>query len=218
MSKNVTIGDIWPVGLNWKAVGLQPWWCHDNERFCALLSLCEDNPPVTGGFPHKWPVMLVRMILWFDIVCYHYSDVIMRAIAIVYSSVYSGADQRKHQSSASLAFVQGIHRWPMNSPYKWPVTQKNFPIDDVIMIEFKSLRWTEVKRSMGEVLHVWKPYFNINCKHMHRNVVTIVKLLIKLWNLFLITWFLYLDCLRNRIDSTIALSSSNAQICSERRT
>ena len=47
----------------------------------------------------------------------HYNDVIMGAMAsqitsltIVYSTVYSGADQRKHQSSASLAFVWGIHR------------------------------------------------------------------------------------------------------------
>ena len=37
----------------------------------------------------------------------------------VYSTIYSGADQRKHQSSASLAFVRGIHRWPVNSPYKY---------------------------------------------------------------------------------------------------
>ena len=43
------------------------------------------------------------------------------------------ADQRKHQSSASLAFVQGIHRGPVNSPHKWPVTRKMFPFDDVIM-------------------------------------------------------------------------------------
>ena len=28
----------------------------------------------------------------------------------IYSAVYSGADQRKHQSSASLAFVRGIHQ------------------------------------------------------------------------------------------------------------
>ena len=35
---------------------------------------------------------------------------------------FSGADQRKHQSSASLAFVRGIHRWPVNSPHKRPVT------------------------------------------------------------------------------------------------
>ena len=69
-----------------------------------------------------------------------YSDVIMGAmafqitsLAIVYSTVYSGADQRKHQSSTSLAFVRGIHRWPVNSPHKWPVTLKMFPFDDVIM-------------------------------------------------------------------------------------
>ena len=47
--------------------------------------------------------------------------------------VCSGADQRKHQSSASLAFVWGIHRWPMNSQHKGPVTRKMFPLDDVIM-------------------------------------------------------------------------------------
>ena len=71
----------------------------------------------------------------------HYDDVIMDAIAsqitsltIVYSNVYSGADQSKHQSSASLAFVWGIHRGPVNSPHKWPVTRKMFPFDDVIML------------------------------------------------------------------------------------
>ena len=48
------------------------------------------------------------------------------SLTIVYSAVYSGADQRKHQSSASLAFVRGIHQWPVNSPHKWPVTRKNF--------------------------------------------------------------------------------------------
>ena len=71
---------------------------------------------------------------------HHYSDVIMGSIAsqitslmIVYSSVYSGADQRKYQSSASLAFVLGIHRWPVNSPHKGSVMRKMFPFDDVIM-------------------------------------------------------------------------------------
>ena len=70
----------------------------------------------------------------------HYSDVIMSAMASqitsltnVYSTVYSGADQRKHQSSASLALVRGIHRWPVNSPHKWPVTRKKLRFDDVIM-------------------------------------------------------------------------------------
>ena len=55
------------------------------------------------------------------------------SLTIVYSTVYSGRDQRKRQSSASLAFVRGIHRGPMNSPHKWPVTRKMFPFDDVIM-------------------------------------------------------------------------------------
>ena len=63
----------------------------------------------------------------------HYIDVIRSAIAsqitslpILYPPVYSGADQRKHQSSASLAFVWGIHRWPVNTPHKGPVTRKCF--------------------------------------------------------------------------------------------
>ena len=63
----------------------------------------------------------------------HYSDIIMSAMAskitslmIVYSTIYSGTDQRKHQSSASLAFVGGIHRWAVNSPPKGPVTRKCF--------------------------------------------------------------------------------------------
>ena len=33
------------------------------------------------------------------------------SLTIVYETVNSGADQRKHQSSASLAFVRGIQRW-----------------------------------------------------------------------------------------------------------
>ena len=55
------------------------------------------------------------------------------SLTIVYSTVHSDADQRKHQSSASLAFVRVIHRGPVNSPHKWPVTRKMFPFDDVIM-------------------------------------------------------------------------------------
>ena len=70
----------------------------------------------------------------------HYSDVILGAMAsqiisltILYPTVYSGADQRKHQSSASLAFVREIHRSSVISPHKWLVTRKMFPFDDVIM-------------------------------------------------------------------------------------
>ena len=71
----------------------------------------------------------------------HYNDVIIGTIAsqitsltTVYSTVYSDAEQRKHESFASLAFVRGIHRGPVNSPHKWPITRKMFPFDDVIMV------------------------------------------------------------------------------------
>ena len=70
----------------------------------------------------------------------HYSDLIMSTMAsqitsltIVYPTIYSGADLRKHQSSASLAFVRGIHRWPLNSPHKGPVTRKMFSFDAVML-------------------------------------------------------------------------------------
>ena len=63
------------------------------------------------------------------------------SLTIVYSTFYSGADQRKHQSSASLAFVRGIHRGPVNSLHKWPVTRKMVPFDDVIM-QYGSLQMT----------------------------------------------------------------------------
>ena len=89
----------------------------------------------------------------------HYTDVIMGTIAsqitslaIVYSTVYSDADQRKYQSSASLAFVWGIHRRPVNSPHKWPVTRKMFPFDDVI---------TTI--TVGILEHLYSEYTFIHC-------------------------------------------------------
>ena len=104
-----------------------------------------------SDYGHPWwintvypvsPEPLRDMTLWN-----HYPDVIMGAMAsqitslmIVYSSVHSGADQRKHQSSASLAFVRGIHRWPAISPHKGPVTRKIFPFDDVIILLKKTTR------------------------------------------------------------------------------
>ena len=61
----------------------------------------------TGG--RGWVIVSIKYKL-------HYCDVIMSpttsqitSLTIVYSIFYSGTDQRKHQSSASLAFVRGIH-------------------------------------------------------------------------------------------------------------
>ena len=82
-------------------------------------------------WPHDRP--LTHMHSAQILTCIHHSDVIMGAMAsqftsltIVYSTVYSDAEQRKQQSSASLPFVWGIHRWQPNSPRKWPVTRKCF--------------------------------------------------------------------------------------------
>ena len=79
----------------------------------------------------------------------HFSDVIMGAVAskitgvsMVCSTVCSGADLRKHHSSAPQSFVTGIHRRPVNSPHKGPVMRKNFPFDDITIYKFsRALSW-----------------------------------------------------------------------------
>ena len=129
---------------------------------CPRNLLLAQHSSVYGGF--KWWVMYLPILfisaswaLWYTRHCLsasgvtmkvlHYNDVIMSTMAsqitsltIVYSTTYSGPDQRKHQSSALLAFMWWIHRWPVNSPHKGPVsphkgpvTHKMLPFDDVIM-------------------------------------------------------------------------------------
>ena len=99
-----------------------------------------DKPLSESILTVQWHTYATTCLNILTLPLQHYSDVIMSAMAseivsitIVYSTVYSGSDQRKHQSYASLAFVWGIHWWPVNSPHKGPVTRKMFPIDDVIM-------------------------------------------------------------------------------------
>ena len=111
-------------------------------------------PLLKQGLNH---VRMMQSVKWGK----HYDDVIMGAIAsqitsltIVYSIVYSDADQRKHQSSVSLAFVRGIHRWPVNSPHKWPVTRKMLPFDDVIMDIFNVI-------GHSRFLFVWQQSHNL---------------------------------------------------------
>ena len=78
------------------------------------------------------------------------------SLAVVYSIVYSGVDQRKHQSSASLAFVRDIHRGPVNFPQKWPVTRKIFPFDDVIMCFQNMYMYETVRMSTAVcVFRLW---------------------------------------------------------------
>ena len=81
-------------------------WCHQWWQSCQIDHLM-----------YNWP--FVREIYWppVDSLHKHYNDIIMTTMAsqitsltVVYSTVHSDAYQRKHQSSASLAFVWGIHR------------------------------------------------------------------------------------------------------------
>ena len=127
----------------------------NNGLFCIVITghclMCEKqciNQWLNTGYPDYWRCdrkMTIQGLITYHqsldvFLTSHYNVVIMSAMAsqitsltIVYSTVYSGANQRKHQSSASLAFVRGTHRWPINSPHKWPVTRKMFPFDDGMM-------------------------------------------------------------------------------------
>ena len=100
----------------------------------------------------------------------HYSDVTMDTMAsqitsltIVYSTVYSSAHQRKHQSSKPLAFVRGIHRRPVNSPHKGPVTRKMFPFNDVIMIRILPISFWRMGRGCGwwSCMRLWDPVWKL---------------------------------------------------------
>ena len=103
----------------------------------------------------------------------HYNDVIMGAVAsqitslaVAYSIVFSGADQRKHQSSSSLDFVWGIHRWPVKSPHQGPVTLKMILFDDVIAVDIQSVvlqethfseRWINLTQFTFKNIHLIIP-------------------------------------------------------------
>ena len=89
-------------------------------------------------------------------------------VSIVYSTVCSGADQRKHQSSAPLAFVRGIHRWPVNSPNKGPVTRIFFFIwwrhhEMHIKIKFRKCRPFSTARNIINIK--WQKGSGTNLKY-----------------------------------------------------
>ena len=90
------------------------------------------------------------------------------SLTIVYSTVYWGADQRKHPSSVTLAFVRGIHRWPVNSPHKVPVMWKMFPFDDAIMCSSHSMLTTGggLPTKLGKRQSVFKDRHYIFLAHM----------------------------------------------------
>ena len=124
---------------------VMPFWTHahvfslydQQPSTCSRCQHCERNGTICWQNVCPRAAAHVLQLAHLRNKIFRYSDVIMDEIAyqvtsftIVYSTVYSGAYQRKHQSSASLALVRGIHRWPVKSPHKWSVTRQMFDNDD----------------------------------------------------------------------------------------
>ena len=55
------------------------------------------------------------------------------SLMIIYSTVYSGTDEKNIKLRVTGLCVRGIHRWPVDSSHKGPVMRKMFPFDDVTM-------------------------------------------------------------------------------------
>ena len=118
--------------LQWRHNGRDDVSNHQPHN-CLLNRLFRCRSKKTPKLRVLFPVVLLTIAL----ITNHYNCVTMRAMASQITSltiVYSTVDERKHQSSASLAFVKGIHRWPVNSQHNGPVARKMFPFDDVIMM------------------------------------------------------------------------------------
>ena len=111
-------------------------WTNKSLVYIRLYAALDLDALRSITVKNSWPPY--RLVPWVKVCAagLHYDDVMMGSMAsqitsptIGYLSVYSGADQRKHKRSASLAFVRGIHRWPVSSPHKGPVTWKMFPFN-----------------------------------------------------------------------------------------
>ena len=122
----------------------QMWICvkvwHSSFPRMIWGVVCKSLSSLTIQLKDGWNEITHANAVYF--VPWHYIDVIMGTIAshiasvsIVCSTICSGSDQRKHQSSTLLAFVRGIHRWPVDSPHKGWVTRNMFQFDDGIMMK-----------------------------------------------------------------------------------
>ena len=133
-----------------------PPYTHFPKRHPAVLTCHLQGLAELESLPHTPSAIRMKCNLFqcsFDAVLMVAMASQITSLTIVYSTVYSGTDQRKHQRSASLAFVWWIHRGLMKSPHtEWPVTRKMFPFDDVIIsvlncltrgVEPASTTWAE---------------------------------------------------------------------------
>ena len=106
------------------------------EHFCHRELCCEFNMKLLWqGSP--------RVVIWISETSLYWRHDKRNGVSNLQPhdcllNLYSSADQRKHQSSLSLAFGREIHRWPVTSPHKGPVTRKMLPFDDFIMLQKNS--------------------------------------------------------------------------------
>ena len=162
----------------------------------------------------------------------HYSDVIMVAIAseissltIVYSIVYSGADQKKYKSSASLAYVRGIHWWPVNSTHKWPVTriffsnwwchdgpEQRYPAAGAPPPFHQSVAGGRVTQMMNLIQQKWNEYT------LYRKGSVITRNHIHIFHMFISTGILYskkfdLSVIHSRLNMKLSKELGESKYC-----
>ena len=115
----------------WSETPSLPLWRHSNA-YCHA-----------GRFPGMWQHSHI-IFTWCITMTSQWARLRLKSPAsrLFTQPFIQGVDHRKHQSSASLAFVRGIHRGPVNSPHKWSVTRKMFPFDDVIMYYYTAYSTT----------------------------------------------------------------------------
>ena len=94
------------------------------------------------------------------------------SLPIVFSTVYSDLDQSNYQSSASLAFVQGIHREPVNSPHKWPVMREMLHLMTSWLYAFQQTQIFKNKRGGNTALHIALQFW-ITSIHLLLNVILV---------------------------------------------
>ena len=121
-------------------------------------------------------------IVWQTIVSSHYSDVLMGTIASQITSQLFTQPFIQTQIKENIKAPRhwplcgGIHRGPVNSPHKWPVTRKMFPFHDVIMMTLRGVFRFEVQHIEAETK--WPPYFRRH--HFSKgNCYTSIQILLK---------------------------------------
>ena len=110
----------------------------DQRKHQSSTGLHERNSPVTGKFPSQRASNAENVSIWWRhhaFILHWWSGQKLEEQTVILSHTY--ASYLLHIGiKAPLAFVRGIHQWPVNSPHKGPATRKMFPFDDVIMHSF----------------------------------------------------------------------------------